>query len=165
VQRTAILATARASTRGGSLDGIDAIGNLRGPARMAACVLACLCAVACSRRAPDPSAGANPNPTRNPESGAPVTFVNRVWKVAESTGMSPGQLVVFLSDGTLVFASPFEKPALGTWRRNGDTLTMVEEGIPYRTDILSLSSREFRIRSHNPGGFVETRFVPAEESP
>jgi hypothetical protein len=95
----------------------------------------------------------------------PLTFVNRVWRVAESTGMSPGQLVVFLSEGTLVFASPNEKPALGTWTDNGRTLTMVEEGIPYKTDILRLSKTEFRIRSHNPGGVVETRFVPADGSP
>ena len=41
----------------------------------------------------------------SPAPEAPATFVNKVWKVTESTGMSPGQLVVFLSDSTLVFAS------------------------------------------------------------
>lgn len=40
---------------------------------------------------------------------------------------------------------------------------MVEEGLPYRVDILASSSAELRIRSHSPGGFVEARFVPAEE--
>ncbi len=94
--------------------------------------------------------------------GEDTTFVNRVWKVAESTGMSPGQLVVFLSEGTLVFASPNETPALGTWRCDGGGLTMVEEGIAYKVDILGISGAEFRIRSHNPGGFVDTRFVPAD---
>lgn len=74
--------------------------------------------------------------------------------------LSPGQLVVFLSELTLV-----ERPALGTWRKDGGALTMVEEGIPYKVDILGLSKTEFRIRSYNPGGFVETRFVPAEGSP
>lgn len=90
-----------------------------------------------------------------------LSFVNRVWRVEESTGMSPGQLVVFLSDGTLVFASPFDTPELGTWRLDGGSLTMVEEGIPYDVEIRSLSDDAFEIRSHNPGGFVDTRFVPA----
>jgi hypothetical protein len=89
------------------------------------------------------------------------SFVNRVWRVEESTGMSAGQLVVFLSDGTLVFASPFETPAFGTWSLDGESLTMVEEGIPYEVEIRSLSEGAFEIRSHNPGSFVDTRFVSA----
>lgn len=97
-----------------------------------------------------------------PASEARPTFINKVWRVSESTGMSPGQLVVFLSDGTLVFASGNSEPAFGQWRSEKGALTMVEEGIAYPTDILGLSSSEFRIRSHNPGGTVETRFVPAE---
>lgn len=98
----------------------------------------------------------------SPASETRPTFVNKVWRVSESTGMSPGQLVVFLSDGTLVFASGNSEPAFGQWRSEKGALTMVEEGIAYPTDILGLSSSEFRIRSHNPGGTVETRFVPAE---
>ena len=97
-----------------------------------------------------------------PASETRPTFINKVWRVSESTGMSPGQLVVFLSDGTLVFASGNSKPALGQWRSENGTLTMIEEGIAYPTDILSFSPAEFRIRSHNPGGSVETRFVPAD---
>ena len=73
--------------------------------------------------------------------------------------------MVFLSDGTLVFASGNAKPALGTWRTEKGALTMVEESIAYPTDILRLSPAEFRIRSHNPGGTVETRFVPADSAP
>jgi hypothetical protein len=94
--------------------------------------------------------------------GEDPTFINRVWIVAESTGMTPDQLVVFLSEGTLVFASPNETPALGTWSDDDGCLTMVEAGIAYEVDILGISSSEFRIRSHNPGGFVDTRFVPAD---
>lgn len=91
-----------------------------------------------------------------------VTFVNKVWRVAASSGMTPGQLVIFLSEGTLVFAASHDRPALGSWRRDAEGLTMVEEGIPYRVDILELSGAEFRIRTHNPGGSIETRFVPAD---
>lgn len=89
------------------------------------------------------------------------SFVNRVWRVEDSAGMSPGQLVVFLSDGTLVFASPFGTPAFGTWSLDGESLTMVEEGVPYEVEIRSLSEGGFEIRSHNPGGFVDIRFVSA----
>lgn len=94
----------------------------------------------------------------------PASFVNRVWRVAESSSVSPGQMYVFLSEGTLVVASPNGKPTLGTWNGKGDALTMVEEGIPYKVDILGLTKTEFRIKSHNPGESVEIRLVPAEES-
>lgn len=94
-----------------------------------------------------------------------VSFVNRVWEVAESTGMTPGQLVVFLSDGTLVFASADSEPALGTWGYVGESLTMTEEGIPYTVEILSLTAYELRILSHNPGAPVETRFIRADGTP
>jgi len=128
--------------------------------RRAACIVTMLFPVlGCSQ--PDTNRGQGSTP---PTEGQ-ATFVNRVWRVAESSGMAPGQLVVFLSEGTLVFASPYGKPALGTWSNDGGTLTMVEEGIPYKVDIMGLSKTEFQIRSYNPGGFVETRFVPAEESP
>jgi hypothetical protein len=89
-------------------------------------------------------------------------LVNRVWRVARSTGVARGDLVVFLSEGTLVFASPNGRSTLGKWTWKGGSLTMIEEGIPYKTEILKLNTRELRIRSHNPGEPVETRFVLAE---
>ena len=92
---------------------------------------------------------------------SPATFVNRVWRVADSTAVAPGQLYVFLSEGTLVMTSPSSTPSLGTWRRAGNGFTMVEEGRPYRVDILALTDQEFRIRSHNPGQPVDIRLVPA----
>jgi len=92
---------------------------------------------------------------------SPATFVNRVWRVADSTAVAPGQLYVFLSEGTLVMTSPSSTPSLGTWRRDGAGFTMVEDGRPYRVDILALTEEEFRIRSHNPGQPVDIRLVPA----
>ena len=123
-------------------------------------VLACSPGGERQTRVPETKAS-EPQPSATPAPAGPASFVNRVWQVAESSGMTPGQLVVFLSEGTLVFASPHETPALGTWTHDGQALTMVEEGISYPTDIVSLSPNEFKIRSHNPGGVVETRFVPA----
>lgn len=92
-------------------------------------------------------------------------FVNRVWTVAESESVAKGTLYVFLSEGTLVVASPHAKPMLGSWRHEGEELVMVEDSIAYPTDILHLDEKEFRIRSHNPGSPVEIRMVRADSSP
>lgn len=94
----------------------------------------------------------------------PLSFVNKVWQASDSTGVAPGTIYVFLSEGTLLITSNREKPMMGTWQRDGETLTMVEEGIPYRVDVLHLTVDEFRIRSNNPGGAVEIRLVPATPS-
>jgi hypothetical protein len=104
--------------------------------------------------------GCAPPPAPTPPA-APVTFVNRVWEVAESSAVAPGHLYIFLSEGTLVVASPTGTPSLGRWSRTGEGLTMIEDGISYATDIVALSADEFRIRSHNPGTAVDIRLVPA----
>lgn len=93
---------------------------------------------------------------------APATFVNRVWKVGSSNAVAPGQLYVFLSEGTLVIASTTGTPALGTWAQSGDSLTMVEEGISYPVDVLKLDANEFVIRMNSPGTPVDITLVPAE---
>jgi hypothetical protein len=84
-----------------------------------------------------------------------------VWRVSESSSVAPGTLYVFLSEGTLIITSPNSKPALGRWKYEGGALTMVEEGVPYKVDVLKLSKEEFRIRSNNPGEPVEITLVPA----
>jgi len=111
-----------------------------------------LLAPACAP-APAPPAAVSPAAT-------PATFVNRVWEVAESSAVAPGHLYIFLSEGTLVVASPTGTPSLGRWSRAGEGLTMIEDGISYATDIVALSADEFRIRSHNPGTPVDIRLVP-----
>jgi hypothetical protein len=89
-----------------------------------------------------------------------VSFVNRVWRVSNSSSVAPGTLYVFLSEGTLVITSPNSKPALGRWKYEDGAFTMVEEGVPYKVDVLKLSKDEFRIRSNNPGEPVEITLVP-----
>lgn len=98
-----------------------------------------------------------------PAAAAPAatTFVNRVWQVRESSAVAPGTLYVFLSEGTLVITSPHSRPTLGTWKQQSDGLTMIEDGIPYRIDVLALNDKEFRIRSHNPGEPIEIALIPA----
>ena len=105
-----------------------------------------------------------PSSSPPPAPSAAPTFVNRVWRVAESSAVAPGQLYVFLSEGTLVVASSTGTPALGRWSRSGAGLTLVEEGQSYPTDIVSLTADEFRIRSHNPGPAVDIRLVPADRN-
>src|SRR5689334_17296033 len=73
-----------------------------------------------------------------PAAAAP-SFVNRVWSVQSSNAVATGQLYVFLSEGTLVIASPNGKPALGNWKQHERTFTMVEEGIAYDVEILELT--------------------------
>ena len=102
---------------------------------------------------------------RQAETIARPSFINKVWRVSESSAVAPGTLYVFLADGTLLITSEHSKPALGTWTHAGGVLTMVEESIPYKVDILNSSAGEFRIRSHNPGGSVEIRMVPADDVP
>lgn len=95
---------------------------------------------------------------------AEPSFVNRVWAVAESRQVALGELRVFLSEGTLVMASPHAKPALGTWRRQNGELTITEEGLEYRVDILELTDDAFRIRIFSPGDPVEILFRPADRA-
>ena len=109
---------------------------------------------ACARQeAPRDEAPATPEP-------AP-SFVNRVWQVDSSTSVARGTLYVFLSEGTLIVTSANGTPMVGAWALRNDSLTMVEEGIAYPTDILHLDAQHFRIRSHNPGEPVHITLVPA----
>lgn len=89
-------------------------------------------------------------------------FINKVWRVDKSANVAPGRLYVFLSEGSLVITSLTGTPALRTWRYANGKLTMVEDGIPYKVDMLRLNSRVFPLRIHNPGGAVEMRLVLTE---
>lgn len=106
-------------------------------------------------------------PDRGPDGVASdsANFVNRVWQVDSSSSIAPGAPYLFLSDGMLLITSAHGTPLLGTWKYEGGALTMTEEGVPYRTDILKLSGHEFRIRSNNPGEPLEIRLVPAKPGP
>ncbi len=96
---------------------------------------------------------------------APPGFVNKVWMVDRSPSVARGQLYVFLSEGTLVIASSTGTPSFGKWSDEGGMLTMVEEGIPYKVDVVELTDDMFSIRINNPGPPVEMTMVPAEVPP
>jgi hypothetical protein len=113
-----------------------------------------------------PASCSRPSPQANQPAAAasPVSFVNKVWRVASSSsGLETGVLYVFLSDGTLVISSPHGTPSFGKWTQEGDGLTMIEEGLPYKVNVLKLSADEFRIMINNPGNAVEIAFAPAEQ--
>lgn len=98
-----------------------------------------------------------------PSAAPAATFVDRVWRVARSTGVSPGTLYAFFDEGTLLVVSAGNKPLVGTWSHAGDGhLVMVEDSIGYRVDVLELTRDSFKIRSHNPGGSVDIELVPAD---
>jgi len=103
------------------------------------------------------------NQANQPEKTA-ASFINKVWKVNKSNSVAAGQIYVFISDGTLVMTSPNGKPAFGSWTYKDRNLTMVEEGISYKVDILKLTKDEFNVKITDPGEGVEIEFVPATES-
>jgi len=136
---------------------------------LALLVVSLLTLVACKRSdeshsTPTPAATPAPAATQAPAEANP-SFVNKVWAVAESSQVAPGDLRIFLSDGTLVMASPDAKPAFGSWRYDDGRLTIVEEGQEYPADILFLNESAFRIRMLSPGEPVEILFAPAEQVP
>jgi hypothetical protein len=93
----------------------------------------------------------------------PASFVNRVWRVAESPQVAVGEMRVFLSDSTLVMTSPGGTPAFGSWRVRDGQLSITEESREYPVDVLELGRDVFRIRIRGPGTPVEIRFTPAEQ--
>jgi hypothetical protein len=129
----------------------------------AACVLVLMLLAACSETS-DTADKLPPAALQAAAAGKPG-FVNKVWEVSLSTGVTPGMLYVFLSDGTLVMSSKNSQPAFGAWTYQGGALTMIEDGQAYKVDILALSNEEFRIRSNHPGGSVEIAMVPAKSAP
>ena len=108
--------------------------------------------------------GGSQQPTQAAATPPPASFVNKVWRVeSSSSGSETGVLYVFLSDGTLLISSPHGTPSLGKWKQDAGGLTMIEEGLSYKVNVLKLSADEFRIMINNPGSAVEIGFAPADK--
>jgi hypothetical protein len=89
-------------------------------------------------------------------------LVDVVWKVQTSTSVARGTLYVFLSEGTLVITRPGDVPMMGNWTQTPDGLTMLEQGISYRTEVLSLTHDALHLRSYNPGPPVDISLARSE---
>ncbi|HTV01848.1 MAG TPA: hypothetical protein VMF13_14970 [Luteitalea sp.] len=113
-----------------------------------------------SAQAPTPATPARPPSTTVPAAISDA-FVNRVWVVVASTGVTPGTLYVFLSDGALVISSKGNPPGVGRWSRSSGGLVITEEGRDYKTDVIALTADRFQIRMHNPGPPTEITLAPA----
>lgn len=137
---------------------------------------AALTLAACRKQSPpDPATAAAPVSQQAPATETPApaaqapqqadltppAFVGKVWEVKTSSAVEPGTQYSFLADGTLVIASKNGPPGYGKWTYENGALTMIEEGMPYPTDILKLDAGTFEIRSHNPGEPVTIELVPA----
>ena len=74
-----------------------------------------------------------------------------------ASGSSPSRsrssrgTALFLSDGTLVMASPNSTPAFGQWHSKGGRLTITEEGRNYPTEILALGRGRLPDPHQRPG--------------
>jgi hypothetical protein len=114
---------------------------------------------ACTPAAPEPETP----PSRPVSQSATPTFINRVWRVSESKNVAPGTLYVFLSDGTLVIAANRSSPMIGRWSTADGGMTLVEEGVSYATEVLSLTPDTLRLRISNPKRPVDLLLVPAAQ--
>ena len=116
-------------------------------------------AAATSATPPASAAVATPAPT------TAATFIDKVWRVAPSSAQQPGTTYTFLSSGALVIDAPGGTPMVGAWRQVDGRMTMMEEGVPYPTDIVELDAAHLVLRSRNPGGTVLIRLVAAPDVP
>jgi hypothetical protein len=86
-------------------------------------------------------------------------FVSKLWKVSRSSGVEPGTLYAFFADGTLLITSSHGTPALGRWEYSGDTLTLIEEGIPHPATVQRLLADTFAIALRDRGAPLDITFV------
>lgn len=122
-------------------------------------LVACQKAPAPAESATPPAPAALPAPVPQPtEPSEPATFVNKVWRVTSSSAIPADGLYVFVSDGTMLITSPNATPAIGAWNQNDGQLTWVEEGRPYKVDVLSLDAVRFHVRVNGPGDPIDILF-------
>jgi hypothetical protein len=84
-------------------------------------------------------------PSQEPSASAPA-FTGKVWVQAGSPDL-PGQMRIFLADGTLVMDSCWETYRLAQWRAESDrSLVIVEEGQEIPAEVVSASVDELHLR-------------------
>jgi len=73
--------------------------------------------------------------------------------------VEPGALYVFFADGTMLITSSHATPALGRWEYRGDTLTLIEEGIPHPATVQRLMADTFAITLRGRGEPLDITFA------
>ena len=103
--------------------------------------------VACQQaQAPAPEA-----PAPAAETAGTDALVNTVW-VRSDEGGPPGEMRIFLADGTLVQDSCWEVYALRSWRRTSEDEIVLVEDIEIPARIVALSPDELRLSLSLVGG-------------
>lgn len=110
-------------------------------------VLALLALGGCYAQAPEPTAAPEPTPAAaspaSPSDAAPDPLAGTVW-IRTDAGAPPGEMRIFLADGTLVVDSCWEVYALRTWRRTAEGLVLVED-VEIPAKIVKLTPDELRL--------------------
>ncbi|HEX6898639.1 MAG TPA: hypothetical protein VF789_02955 [Thermoanaerobaculia bacterium] len=104
--------------------------------RCSALVLGLLVLAACQAPPPEAPAAA-PTPVAD-------ALVNTVW-VRSDEGAPPGDMRIFLADGTLVLDSCWEVYALRSWRRTSQEEIVMVEDVEIPARIVALSPDELRL--------------------
>lgn len=90
------------------------------------------------------------------------SFTNRVWVKEDAKNDLPGEMVIFLSDGTLVQDSCWETHRLSSWTMSGDTgITWNDDGMDIAASIVSVNSNELHLQLQLGNDKVDERYVAA----
>ena len=100
-------------------------------------------------------------PARTEPAGPNPLLVDRVWASADSTGL-PGDMRIFLSDGTLVMDSCWETYQLAQWRMVSDSVVSWQEGTTeIRAAVLELTPQTLALRLDLVAESRIERYTPA----
>ncbi|WP_417309645.1 hypothetical protein [Devosia sp.] len=88
-------------------------------------------------------------------------LTDRVWTKSEDDGVLPGDMKIFLSDGTLVQDSCWETHRLSNWQAVSDTdLRWNEDGMDVTATIVSLENGELVLAINGDEATYVTASVP-----
>jgi len=110
--------------------------------------IAVACLAACSRPPEAPPAPQVAAPAA-PAPADPV--LGQVW-LRVDPGAAPGDLLAFLSGGSLLMTSCGEPYRLARWQREGDGLRWEEDGEPIRVRVLTVDADSLRLEFQLRGG-------------
>lgn len=116
--------------------------------------LSVILVVACSRPpeappAPVVSPTTASTPVAAPSPADPIT--GQVW-LRTDPGVAAGDLLAFLSGGSLLMTSCGEPYRLARWQREGDTLQWDEDGEPIRVRVLAVDADSLQLEFQLRGG-------------